>query len=243
MANVPRMKPTFGLRSSVPPALTMPKHIGNFPNGTPESLVPSAEGEMSPRGKHKYPAWKPWTCECIIPWLALVMAFVALVLVGVIFFRGRPGDHDNDNNWDKRAVVISDPPPGVNYRVFRLEAASPPPSIVRWPEAPSFLDAVDMPTLVRTELCCLVGNAEYFVCDSGRGLATNMGLAYVLRRETQDRGPHLLITVASKDMQGAQCVFSWEQQAPAPTTPEIEPPPSTQSGGKPLHQHGRHARD
>ncbi len=197
--------------------------------------------ELSPRGKHKYPAWTPWTCIGIVAWLALIMAFIALVLMAVVTARGYGWtNHDPQYDWDRRAIAGREAPLQVNYRTFALQPDTPPPSVVRWPPTPQTLDELDMTTLLRTELCCLVGQAEYFVCASGKGLATNMGLSYVLRAERAGGAPHLLVSVSSNDMRGAQCTFTWDALAPSSSgtasQPQIAPSASSR------HAHGRHPR-
>jgi len=249
-----------GLPRPPPMGTTWPTMVGNFSTPSAAPALPSTTGgDLSPRGKHTYPAWQPWLCSHIVAWIALIMSFVALVWLAVLYYPGHP--HGNPD-WDRKrssdtvagAIAIDGGLAEVavgtaswseyveNYVAFQLHVSG---DITRWPPAPSVISELDITQLARTDLCCRVGRAEYFVCASGgKDLASNLGLSYVLRKDPNESGSHLLITTASDDMNGAECTFTWE--APrffhTPSTAQQKRETKTPPTARKPHQHGRHAK-
>ncbi len=43
------------------------------------------EGELTPRGNHRYPKRKPWKPYHIAAWLALILAFTTVVIVTIVW--------------------------------------------------------------------------------------------------------------------------------------------------------------
>ncbi len=82
----------------------------------------------------------------------------------------------------------------------------------RWPPSgQGVLKQIDFVRLIWTRLCCHVNN-HMFVCDSGQGAATNVGLECMVRysNAASEQGTYLLIYVPHEDMLGAHCSFSWQ---------------------------------
>jgi hypothetical protein len=244
-SSIPRTK--YG--GSGGPTLT----IGLDPPSTtmPPAAAASAP-ELSPRGKHQYPPLTPWSCHHIAAWLALVFAFVALVLVCILYFPSGDHHHHGLDDDDKRRILLleSGAPqqqPHENYVVFKFEGK---PGVNRWPET-GVVAGLRLEDIAATRLCCVVGPEEYFVCDSSQSLTSNLGMAYVVRNVKQEGGAHLLIAASSTDMNMATCIFSWQTRVrehdkaalvTAAAPKEIAPPPSTPARRR-GHVHGGHARD
>ncbi len=213
-----------------PLSFPSPEPIGLPPGPASETVV-----ELSPRGRHKYEPMKPWSCHHIVAWLALVAAFLALVMTGVVLYRDH--HHEPDRDWEKRAAPLEVAPerPHENYVKFRFESKTT--GLTRWPEKGVIAD-LRLEDIVATRLCCVVGPEEYLVCDSSQRLSSNLGIAYVVRNvkvisfsvlslspwpclhvshcplctcELQEEsGAHLLIAAPSGDMSMADCTFSWQ---------------------------------
>jgi hypothetical protein len=185
-----------------PPVLSGPP-----PRGNEDTTL-----DMSPRGHHKYPRAVVWNCTNIAAWLALVVGFVALVLVLITYLPGHYHQH-TDNDIDRRAIPAAGgagggaEAPHENYVAFRFEAEAAP---TRWPKT-GVIAGLDLEDIVSSRLCCVVGSQQrYLVCDSSQGLNSNLGIAYVVRNLAEENGAHLLITAPSTDMSGAHCIFSWQ---------------------------------
>ena len=157
--------------------------------------------ELSPRGKHSYPRATPWSCNHIAGWGGLIIACVTLVFVCILYFPGR--DHLHSDSDISR---IDRDAPHENYVGFRFESEIGP---TRWPKT-GVIAGLVLEDIVSTRLCCVVGSQQYLVCDSSQGLTSNLGISYIVRNLVGEHGAHLLITAPSTDMNGAQCIFSWQ---------------------------------
>ena len=197
--------PAWFQASGIPGAGGGLKPLGNN-NNPPSTITTTTETalNMSPRGKHKYPPTRPWSCHHIAAWLALVIAFIALTLTCILYFPGKHHGH-TDTDIDRRGSG-SEEQPHENYVAFRFEAESGP---TRWPKT-GVIAGLRLEDIVATRLCCVVGSKEYLVCDSSQGLTSNLGIAFVVRNVEEEHGAHLLIAAPSSDMSEAQCIFSWQ---------------------------------
>ncbi len=95
---------------------------------------------------------------------------------------------------------------------FDLSSSFAVRKFTRWPPAgQGVLKQIDFVRLVWTRLCCHVNN-HMFICDSGQGAATNVGLECIVRysNAASEQGAYLLIYVPHEDMTGAHCSFSWQ---------------------------------
>lgn len=180
------------------------------PQAQQQASAPEVALDMSPRGKHKYPPVRPWTCNDVVGWLGLLAGFTALVLIIIFQLPGRHHGNHGDTDIDRRRGEEAAPReiPHENYVGFRFEAEAGP---TRWPKTGVIAD-LDLEDIVSARLCCVVGTQQYLVCDSSQPMATNLGIAFVVRHETEEKGAHLLITAPSTDMAGSQCIFSWQSR-------------------------------
>jgi hypothetical protein len=214
---IPRPQSQF--HGTGPPPLSLSLAGIGGPQGTTNTTTTSTTTapELSPRGKHVYPPLTPWSCNHIAAWLGLVFAFTALVLVCILYFP-REEHHEwsegGGGDGDKRRVALLSSGGGgaehENYVVFKFQNRDVS-GLTRWPEA-GVVSGLQLDHIASTRLCCIVGIEEYFVCDSGQGFASNLGLAYVVRNVKQEGGAHLLIAASSADMNGATCIFSWQSR-------------------------------
>lgn len=197
------------------------KTVGNTPSqpqapqsapAPPQASSSSSSGEvaleMSPRGKHKYPPDRPWSCHHIAAWTALIGVFFTLTLV-IIFQLSGKHPHHTDLDFDRRgdaSLGTAAEAPHENYVAFRFEAET---SATRWPKT-GVIAGLNLEDIVAARLCCVVGTQQYLVCDSSQALTSNLGIAFVVRNLPEENGAHLLITAPSTDMSGSQCLFSWQ---------------------------------
>jgi hypothetical protein len=204
------------------------------------SKGPEDEGDLTPRGNHRYPPRKPWKPYRIAAWIALILAFLSVVVVGIQWgFKDYDGDRKrwvrqehfesmqllltetrNDMSKMNKSPMIAPRGPLTSPRrhnhthahSISFDLTGEVRKFTRWPPlGQPVLKQIDFARLVWTRLCCHVNN-HMFVCDSGQGAATNVGLECIVRysNAASEQGAYLLIYVQHEDMVGAHCSFSWQ---------------------------------
>jgi hypothetical protein len=221
-----------------PPALSMPMrgqmfNPGNLMIGPDVPPLPSPppkeeEGELTPRGKNRRP--RKWSCTPIVAWIGMFLAFFALVMVAIVYFKISASAIELRQEIAGRLVFpavaaaeeLSPRSKHVldamrhlghnhtHYVKFQLNGVAG--QFARWP-AVGVIQGLEFKRLANMRVCCHLSD-QYFVCDSGQGATQNIGLECIVRHVAADQGTHLLIYVQSAQMNGAQCTFMWQTRDP-----------------------------
>lgn len=187
----------------------------------PQTPQPPAAAEYSsPRGHNKYDKRKQ-RCKMhkVTAWLALGLAFFALIMMAILYFNWRGGPLTALRQEIEPSAAVQrqeiGPPSVVTVQpkrgIVQFTLKGLPGQYSRWPEGNGIIEGLDITMLSETRLCCRIGN-RYFMCDYGQGASSDLGVECFVEYTASDGGSHLLFNVQSDHMNGAQCFFHWTEK-------------------------------
>jgi len=185
------------------------------------------DGNLTPRGKHKYSPVKRCELYKIAAWMALILAFTAVVLTAILYFNVRNDASlivTKSQEFDELAKLMKEqqqreiepPPPPVPIstdKVYSLKFTlnGEVGQFARWPSEGS-IEHLEFNAMKSMRVCCHVMN-QYFVCDSGEGVTDNLGLECIINHSNTGAAgsadTHILVYVKSDHMKGSECTLTW----------------------------------
>jgi hypothetical protein len=184
-------------------------------------------GNTTPRGKHKYFRMGRWKLYKILAVLAFVVAFLALIFVGILWRREANANHEfrsemgkqmealqlsissSSSSERKRSVAAIDTHEDGGSIPFTLEADVG--KYTRWP-AMGGIEGLNFGALSETRLCCEDRQSKYFICDIGATTTLDVSLTSVVEYDRTTGDSFLRVLVNHPSMQGASCRFTWKNK-------------------------------
>lgn len=209
----------------IPPHVTIDQ-----PQTTTTTTTTGGGGNTTPRGKHKYFRMGRWKLYKILAVLAFVVAFLALIFVGILWRREANSNHEFRSEMAKQmqalqsSISTSSSPALRKRNVAETDAHEDGGSIpfileadvgkyTRWP-AMGGIEGLNFGALSETRLCCEDRQSKYFICDIGATTTPplDVSLTSVVEYDRATGDSFLRVLVSHSSMQGASCRFTWKNK-------------------------------